>query len=140
MRIEELSLGDWVCAKLAKWESDDADTTPPLQVKCIDGLERHNLYVDLFDPTTNTIEPSAFVGDLIPIPLTPEILEKNGVHFVEDFGDGEYLFACPMFSVIWLKGRGEWKFCVPNAWLYLRSVHELQHALRLAGIEKEIEV
>lgn len=40
MKIEELSIGDWVVAKLAKWERDDADMTPPLQVKVIDGTER----------------------------------------------------------------------------------------------------
>ena len=138
MRIEELSVGDWVCAKLAKWESSDADMTPPLQVKRINGIERHNLYVDLFNPESNTIEHSAFVEDLIPIPITPEILEKNGisktyesdeyaVYKGEGFGVTEYYTEL-------------WEFDRHRNRLMIRNVHQLQHALRLAGIEKEIEV
>ena len=151
MRIEELSIGDWVCAKLAKWERDDADMTPPLQIKRINGIERHNLYVDLFNPTNNTIEHSAFVGDLIPIPLTPEILEKNGFEFKHaglefdhydltlengmslllSFNRDEHYYL--MYET---KGeRGMHQIDCP-----LGSVHQLQHALRLAGIEREIEV
>ena len=141
MRIEELSIGDWVCAKLAKWENEDADMTPPLQIKRIDGIEHHNLYVDLFNPSNNTIEHSAFVEDLIPIPLTPEILEKNGYRLIikndrfnawsnctvvvrkYDYEDNYRLFIGGV--------KMEFKF---------HDVHQLQHALRLAGIEKEIEV
>ena len=141
MKIEELSIGDWVCAKLAKWENDDADKTPPLQVKRIDGTERHNLYVDLFNPANNTIEHSAFVEDLIPIPLTPEILEKNGcLHTAEnrilcDWFDGR-ITVRKYNSREWYElfvGSNQMKF-------KLMFVHQLQHALRLAGIDKEIEL
>ena len=125
MRIEELSIGDWV--RHTFYEEN-------VQIARIDGDSERVL------AERGKLSISCHLNHFEPIPLTPEILEKNGVLFVENFEDGEYLFACPMFSVIWLKGRGEWKFCVPNAWLYLRSVHELQHSLRLAGIEKEIEV
>ena len=138
MKIEELSIGDWVVAKLAKWESDDADTTPPLRVKRIDGIERHNLYVDLFNPATNTIEHTAFVEDLIPIPLTPEILEKNGFVKAELATVIEWYHWRDVFigfkdGLIYtsINGREIWG---------MRHVHQLQHALRLAGIEKEIEV
>lgn len=125
MRVEELSIGDFLfftdgdCAVRVEEIYNDA------QLLISDG---------------DSISEPVHLTHLHPIPLTPEILEKNGVHFVENFEDDEYLFACPSFSVIWLKGRGEWKFCVPNAWMYIRSVHELQHALRLAGIDKEIEL
>lgn len=141
MKIEELSIGDWVCAKLAKWESDDADKTPPLRVKRIDGIERHNLYVDLFNPATNTIEHTAFVEDLIPIPLTPEVLEKNGFklciinrQFEDRIWDSVAIRKCHTedYYRLFLYGlRIGIKLC---------NVHQLQHALRLAGIEKEIEV
>ncbi len=167
MRIEELSIGDWVCAKLAKWESDDADMTPPLQIKAIYGIERHNLYVDLFNPTTNTIEHSAFVEDLVPIPLTPEILEKNG--FANPCKkDDDYcatLFCSPIpsknshigdFAETWihkecceikiftsakpkrLYPQYDYDFILEH--YGFQYVHQLQHLLRLMGIEKEIEV
>lgn len=152
MKIEELSIGDWVCAKLAKWESDDADMTPPLQVKRINGIERHNLYVELFNPTNNTIEHSAFVEDLIPVPLTPEILEKNGFEPPRKgvmFDTWTYIDVPTFVSLAnskytdyayymtyereGLQGLNQMSFPIYN-------VHELQHALRLADIEKQIEV
>lgn len=142
MRTEELSIGDWVCAKLAKWESDDADMTPPLQVKRINGIERHNLYVDLFNPANNSIEHSAFVEDLIPIPLTPEILEKNGKT------NKDYLaWLIAGRAVVEKEPTGEYSVHIYDAAIdkvlvtaCAQHVHQLQHALRLAGIEKEIEV
>lgn len=170
MKIEELSIGDWVCAKLAKWESDDADTTPPLQVKRIDGIERHNLYVDLFNPTTNTIEHSAFVEDLVPIPITPEILEKNGFErekYTIDTAeaqeieyDGYRHILCQdrvQYDIILADSFGGYfdleiesshrddageRILISSRLSldYVEFVHQLQHALCLAGIEKEIVV
>lgn len=141
MRIEELSIGDWVCAELAKWESDDADMTPPLQVKAIYGIERHNLYVDLFNPANNTIEHSAFVKDLVPIPLTPEILEKSGYRLI--IKNNRFDDWCN-FSVVVRKYDYEdnYRLFIGGVKMEfkLHDVHQLQHALRLAGIEKEIEV
>lgn len=90
---------------------------------------------------------------LEPIPLTPEILEKNG--FVEDKSVGyceRYIWADSMrlpqtvveFSFgddgatmlnCWIKlndGENNIHICDPS------YVHQLQHALRLCGIEKEI--
>lgn len=136
MKIEELSIGDWVCAKVAKWENEDADMTPPLQVKCIDGTERHNLFVDLFYPAYNTIVYSAFVEDLIPIPLTPEILEKSGFEYV---GGGVFSYD----TVDLFYEDGKFYFAREAGYdklLHIEHTHQLQHALRLAGIEKEIEV
>lgn len=72
-----------------------------------------------------------------PIPLTLEILKKNG------FKDGQF------FAELYIQGwhvisdahnlcmeceRG-WHMNIP-----CRCLHELQHALRLCGIEKEITI
>lgn len=147
MRIEELSIGDWVCAKLAKWESDDADMTPPLQVKQINGIERHNLYVDLFNPSNNTIEHSAFVEDLIPIPLTPEILEKNGLMRVTEEEDYEayccndFLIRRSKFSCTdWWQVDVHYKQYVAHLSGYIRYVHQLQHLLTINECDKKIEL
>ena len=73
--------------------------------------------------------------DLRPIPLTAEVLEKNG--FV--FANGHY----------WLKDDDDMMLVVVAYGLFLlngysnmdlRHVHELQHALRLCGIDKDIEL
>lgn len=75
-----------------------------------------------------------------PIPLTPEILEKNGLtndpygcHFKED----EYMtleISVEEEGVYWTINYNEYSI------LKLKYVHELQHVLKLCGIDKEIVV
>lgn len=78
--------------------------------------------------------------DIEPIPLTPEILEKNGLandpygcHFKED----EYMMleiSVEEEGIYWTINYNEY------AILKLKYVHQLQHALRLCEINKEIVV
>lgn len=75
-----------------------------------------------------------------PIPLTPEILEKNGLtndpygcHFKED----EHMLLEISISedcISWTINFHEYGI------LKLEYVHQLQHALKLCGIDKEIVV
>lgn len=78
------------------------------------------------------------IGDIYPLPITPEILEKNGVALAEDYDENGGLFTCPAFSVV--KYGDGYTFEMPQARVRVEHVHELQHAMRLAGIEKEIEL
>lgn len=90
---------------------------------------------------------------LAPIPLTPEILEKNGWQMNEDneecycyynsAGDGYVKI------ILWDGGCGDWnveiknyskfnnEIIYKNDFTFLK-VHQLQHALKLCEIEKEI--
>ena len=69
--------------------------------------------------------------DIQPIPLTPKILEKNfpnaesGVIWWWDIDE----LYCEIDANNGIKVTG-----------YFHNIHELQHALRLCGIEKEIEL
>ena len=73
-----------------------------------------------------------------PIPLTPEILEKNGFIKVNsqryDYGYPDtdcYVKVNPKKNMIHMNGRNA------NSNLYSHSfVHELQHALRLCGLNE----
>lgn len=73
-----------------------------------------------------------------PIPLTPEILEKNGFTKVNsqryDYGDPDtdcYVKINPKKNMIHVNGRNA------NSNLYSHSfVHELQNALRLCGLNE----
>lgn len=67
-----------------------------------------------------------------PIPLTPEILEKNGWALWEI--EGEYRQK-DAFAIYGRKAP----FTVFDG-IEINYVHELQHALRLCRIEKEIVV
>lgn len=90
-----------------------------------------------------------FGRDLEPILLTSEILEKNGF---EDIGDDTYQleekpcwfwvdFFRHTYGCEYDTSTYEYEDDEHRLKLYgIPSVHELQHALRLCGIEKEIEL
>lgn len=148
MEAKDLMIGDWV-------QVTDASTLQktPCQITII--REKH---VGL----EGDIDAQSLPVDLLePIPLTPEILEKNGFVFA---GDGQrcmMFLSKPQFAeglrfniYVGLKRKTIEVFAAhpiersPN-WrksnkVYLEVcgcyVHELQHALRLCGIEKEIEL
>lgn len=81
-----------------------------------------------------------------PIPLTGEILEKNG--FVkqdydgwvisEKFGRRFISYRTDYFDGLLKILYAEEPFC--DLCLKIKYVHELQHALRLCNIEKEIKL
>lgn len=88
-----------------------------------------------------------------PIPLTAEILEKNGFNKpkVEDSTDWSYYktdktgkgMYCIFYSVdddMFLEIASYKSYIGEYHRMGVRYVHELQHALRLAGIDKEITI
>ena len=68
-----------------------------------------------------------------PIPLTPEILKKNG--FSVNYHEDDLCYAQSCGDVIGIHIYGTNGLMEE---MYFKYVHELQHALRLCGIEKEI--
>ena len=68
--------------------------------------------------------------DLEPVPLTPEILEKNGWWF-----DTEDKWLHDEVNFIIEKWNGRFQ-CYDINQIKLDSVHELQHALRLCGLNE----
>lgn len=99
----------------------------------------------------NQFDGGIWCDYLDPIPLTPEILERNGfektccglgaiIYTVSD--DNEYYaIAIDEYTdSIW---RFEYTNCeinFPLVRIMVCYVHELQHALRLCGIEQEIKL
>jgi len=90
-----------------------------------------------------------------PIPLTPEILEKNGFTYYES--DGSFVLPTTMsygnwdvdvvlFNVTHEYRNNQLHIATPDDSIILlhlmecNHVHELQHALRLCGIDKEIKL
>ena len=84
-------------------------------------------------------EEEFLLSELRPIPLTTEILEKNG--FVYDSEDKLFEDIYPRISMLYAQYR-----LVENGGINygemseIKYVHQLQHALRLCGIDKEIEL
>lgn len=74
---------------------------------------------------------------LDPIPLTPEILEKNG--FV--YNDLPFVQSWEQFGLsLYLGGDGYRINCGQNVAMVIDSIHQLQHALKLCGINLEIKI
>lgn len=118
MKANELMIGDWVRCTDPK----------PFRIEQIDGVEEQVYGDDGFFVDT---------ADLQPIPLTGEILEKNGFKYND----------LPMFQYfeqwglqLYRGGNGFRINCGINVSLIIDSVHQLQHALKLCGIEKEITI
>lgn len=71
---------------------------------------------------------------LEPIPITPEILEKNGFNLQQSKGEYAPNIEGFSFDNCWVGDEFKWK-TIP-----IKYVHELQHALKLCKIDKEIVV
>ncbi|MBO7314850.1 MAG: hypothetical protein J6U49_04200 [Alistipes sp.] len=138
LQISDLSIGDWV-------EIDGE----PAKALCLRIAGGH-----IFKGVSGQMYRCCGGMDFEPIPITPEILEKNGLSFKE--------FA---FEETTMLGRHIRRIAVSKSdrgwWIHVsirkagghdfvdmifavdfigQFVHELQHALRLAGIDKEIEL
>jgi hypothetical protein len=128
MKVEELMIGDWII--------DGKNITRITSITC-DGI------------IETTFNKSSNIEVIKPIHLTPEILEKNGF---EDIGGDTYrLEEKPYwFWVDFFNNQYGCEYDTPTheyeddehrLKLYgIPSVQELQHALRLCGIDKTIEL
>lgn len=127
LKTSDLSVGDWV-----RYDGKE------YQVQCVDGLSE---IVTLFGYCEQREESA---GNLRSIPITAEILEKNG--FVKNGEYNEWNIGnwddIPFIGIslsrpsMRIKGLGTDIF-LDNEAVY---IHQLQHALRLAGIDKEINL
>ena len=128
MDIRDLSVGDWVL--------DGNDN--PAQILAIENWsDGHVLNVRIKDIGIGEVP----ITRVSPIPITQEILEKNGFKKNGEYNEWNigtwrtpYLLGVSLErpSII-IKWNGSSIF-IDQA----KYVHQLQHALRLANVEKEI--
>lgn len=138
MKANELMVGDWVLIN-----------GTPRKIQAVDGFD-DEIMAD--DELYTLAEDRYYSEDKVEgVPLTAEILEKNG------FEKGTYELPVsgkkiPKYSYAEVEGdikevallpltmNFTWSFsavdgtCIP----VIQSLHQLQHALRLCGIEEEI--
>lgn len=148
MKAEDLMIGDWV----AITEPDDYHGYNG-RVEIVNKVTQ---YVTVFVPSTTH---DVLSDDLQPIPLTDEILEKNGfkkeehdaiiitlkTYSLDTSNGGIVLFVKPKGGYKAMYGNmqnmsqnelffGDGNFVCMNC----NTVHELQHILRQCSIDKEI--
>lgn len=133
IKISDLSIGDWVQDKNGKYAQ-------------ILGIENwSDGYV--LNVRINGVDigcvPSLAAH---PIPLTPEILEKNGLEYEDDGNDAVIFLCCDMFWARLCVGDTFWQVGIHSedrldaVVCDVKHTHQLQHALRLAGVGKELTV
>ena len=140
MKATELMIGNWVKIK--------GDYGKPLKITTIDDTYNSINYFNGDAEGELTLQ----LNEIEPIPITPEILEKNG--FIRDplwhhcdkdldnYSISVQLGYANRIEYIKISEKGK-DNVIPSerTKLYLthiKYVHQLQHALRLCGIEKEI--
>lgn len=137
MKANELMVGDWVYAIDANGEKHpcrannlEYDYTNKLGDFCVD-----------FYGTGYEAEWPDVAFNVEPIPLTPEILKKNGFNAR---GYEELVLDADEHCFALQKGvdgiNAWWWELFSSPIIPINHVHELQHALRFCGIEKEIEL
>lgn len=124
MQIEELSVGDWV--RHTFYEEN-------VRIVRIYGDSERVL------AERGKLSISCHLNHFEPIPLTPEILEKNGFEIADEFADCQ-MYGSPECSIVHTKGTMRYRLEAPQASVVCYNVHQLQRAMNLAGLEKEIEV
>jgi hypothetical protein len=140
LKISDLSVGDWVRCRDRNGRIEG--------LEAIRSDERVRVAVESYLGTM-----FLFVGieDIEPIPITAEILEKNGWST-----DGMYAFLRidehRHLEYYYHEHRLRKYYCGVDEWqnhakvsditfaVHCYNVHQLQHALRLAGIDKEINL
>lgn len=122
MEARELQIGDWVVY------DGDVEYVNPIQVEGMD------IATDML--ITSDRDNVGFKG-VQPIPLTKEILWEN---FPDTLGNVYWSWDDEKSN----EEENWYEFSISSknvkVNMTIRYVHELQHALRLCGIEKEIEL
>ena len=130
LTIESLMIGDWV------YFNDSEYGYIPVQIEGISHLG------EVYVKNINTPHPFEVDSDLQPIPITEEILAKYG--FKKKIGGTFELVYNPIGIYI----RVEYNpvsghISANDRWFIaneIHFVHELQHALKMSKVNKEIEL
>lgn len=129
MKCEELMIGDWI-----RIIDDDTDAYFDARVEGIDVLA--NIYATM--PCDETAYP--YSADCAkPIPLTPEILEKNfGSALNGCYFEGDEFYELMIHEVndgTWIIKHDNIEFSnIPRQQVMAGFVHEFQRALRCFGL------
>lgn len=130
MKVNELMIGDWV-----KFDEDICSVD---EVRLDGTVVLTSMNTDLTSIDGSQVEDE----EIEPIPLTPEILEKNGFKFEQQGSLEVAILKMKNRHPITLEyiGWSDGRWSIQQHRLVVKYVHELQHALRLCGIDKEIKI
>lgn len=132
MKPEQLMIGDYIMFNKDIYKIEEISKKGWAHIIYNDGSE-----------CRVALSSDYILDELTPVPITDEILKKNGFDYENNVGDVLEYYNYEIIYNTWdhelrilenreqiLKIKTFDKMCV----------HELQHALRLCGIDKEIEI
>lgn len=150
MKINELMIGDWVIPRVFNSELEPSKIVG-ISYNSYNGKD----YVDWVDCE---VWDELSLNDIKPIPLTPDILWKNGWSWKNESDKTDYMVKYYLgedFEICWMM----WSIKEHNLDVQLKDnkldkynlktsrvvipcdyVHQLQQALRLCGIKTNIEL
>lgn len=140
LTAKDLMIGDWVnIYKFTNEEQQIKDLYPAKVVSILQGDEKENY--NIIECVYGTHIASRPADTCLPIPLTAEVLEKNGwtkpasgrvwsrnnvpSFVLEEIDDGSFEVTTDTCS--------DW-----GGLCMIRYIHELQHVLRMCGVDNEI--
>lgn len=145
MKVEELMIGDWVHLISTIHNvsfpdngviQDEGYTTTRTPIKITTVSENCVSYY------SNKLELYITLSseDIEPIPLTPEILKKNGFEGIKEgrFPSLRNHYNDIIFQLERIKEEGNCKILYIFKNIPIFYIHELQHALKLCKINKKI--
>ena len=130
MKKSELKLGDWVLVGGSPIKIDEL----------VEGIDALTLY----DDETNEIENYSY-DDLSPIPLTEEILEKNGWEEDDEIWGIDYTFGHLHIEFFSNGKEIEAMVSVTDdrdvcCLRQIKYIHELQHLLWALGMDDDLKI
>ena len=128
LKISDLSVGDWVRCRGRNGRIERLDVI------------RHDERIRVaVESDLGTMYQFVGIEDIDPIPITAEILEANGIH--RTYEDDKYTIfrGDGLWAVKY--SDGDWELSTPPVCrVDIRYIHDLQHAIRLAGLDREINL
>ncbi len=121
MKATELKLGDWVDYKG-------------------EAAQIHEFLEDVVWLLNGSVP--ALMEDIEPLPLTPEILEKNG--WRKDLDAPLWTLDC--LGLYWYAAGEHYELCIIRGYIQaivhieVRDVHELQHLLWALGVDDDLKI
>lgn len=135
LKISDLSVGDWVRCRGRNG-----------RIECLNAIRDDEWIRVAVESYLGTMYQFVGIEDIEPIPITAEMLEKNG--FESTTKPNVFTLTHGKLQLYVSDELDGWHISFVNFMerLYILQVirksyiHELQHALRFAGVEKEINL
>lgn len=134
LTVKDLMIGDWVnIYKFTNDEQQIKDLFPAKVISILQGSDTENYNV--IECVHGTHIASRPADTCLPVLLTTEMLKKNGFKY----NDCPIVLGWEQYGLtLYRGGDGFLINCGQNVALIINYVHQLQHTLRLCGIDKEI--